>query len=418
MLRNWRGWRAVSSNVKAIVTLLAPGGLLLGAALALLWPGVLPDSLETYVRAYPPVVLATGLFLGWYFNRSGVVFALLILAAADVGLRHFPPAQSLAGRIGFDALSVLLPLNLAAYALLPERGLFSKVGRTRLLAILGQGAAVLVLALSAGPGLARWLEHLFVAAGYTAWTNLPQGGLLAFATCVAILAVRSILGRNPLHAGFLWALIATWIALHGLRFAWLPTNGFATAGLLLIAAVTATAHRMAYRDDLTGLPGRRALGEALLQLGSRYAVAMVDVDHFKRFNDTYGHDVGDQVLRMVATKLGKVGGGGKAFRYGGEEFAILFPSSTVKEAVPHLEALRQTIEASPFVLRAPGRPRKKPGKPGTSRPPRSAQKEVGITVSIGVAERTDRRPAPEQVLKAADKALYRAKEAGRNRVVG
>jgi len=199
-----------------------------------------------------------------------------------------------------------------------------------------------------------------------------------------------------------------------MRFGWSATNAFTTGGLILIGALMTTAYRMAYRDDLTGLPGRRALGEALLQLGSRYAVAMVDVDHFKRFNDTYGHDVGDQVLRMVAAKLGTVAGRGRAFRYGGEEFAILFPDTAAKEALPHLEAVRKAIEGSPFVLRAPGRPRK---KPASSRPRTSAGKEVSVTVSIGVAERNDRRPDPEQVIKAADKALYRAKQAGRNRVM-
>ena len=64
---------------------------------------------------------------------------------------------------------------------------------------------------------------------------------------------------------------------------------------------------MAYHDELTGLPGRRALNEALLRVGSRYAVAMVDVDHFKHFNDAYGHEVGDQVLRMVAAQLDRGG---------------------------------------------------------------------------------------------------------------
>jgi len=79
------------------------------------------------------------------------------------------------------------------------------------------------------------------------------------------------------------------------------------------------------------LPSRRALIERLPSLGRRYTVAMVDVDHFKNFNDTYGHDAGDQVLRMVASRLGEVSGGGTAFRYGGEEFTILFPGKGGKE---------------------------------------------------------------------------------------
>src|SRR3990170_3279230 len=144
---------------------------------------------------------------------------------------------------------------------------------------------------------------------------------------------------------------------------------------------------MAFRDELTRLPGRRALNEALQQTGGQYAVAMVDIDHFKKFNDTYGHDVGDQVLKMVASRLDEVTGGGRAFRYGGEEFSVLFAGKTVDEALPHLDLLRATIEPPRFPRRAPSRPRKKParpaGGPGKSRPASGSSKPVAVTVSIG-----------------------------------
>lgn len=86
---------------------------------------------------------------------------------------------------------------------------------------------------------------------------------------------------------------------------------------------------MAYQDELTSLPGRRALKEYLLKLGSEYTIAMFDIDHFKKFNDTHGHDVGDQVLRMVASKLATVSGRGKSFRYGGEEFTLVFSEKSL-----------------------------------------------------------------------------------------
>jgi diguanylate cyclase (GGDEF)-like protein len=151
----------------------------------------------------------------------------------------------------------------------------------------------------------------------------------------------------------------------------------------------------------------------LLQVGSRYAVAMVDVDHFKRFNDLFGHEVGDQALRMVAAKLSRVEGGGRAFRYGGEEFVVLFARTAAAEAVPHMEAVRRSISASCFVLRGPGRPRRKPTTP---KPPTGPRVAVSLSISIGIAE-PDGKRSPQQVLKAADKALYRAKSAGRNRLM-
>jgi PleD family two-component response regulator len=158
---------------------------------------------------------------------------------------------------------------------------------------------------------------------------------------------------------------------------------------------------------------------------------MVDVDRFKKFNDTHGHDIGDQVLKLVGARLAKLDGGGKAFRYGGEEFAVLFFDQTKKEALPHLEALRQSIESYRMTIRTddrrgdsrPGNDRRSdPGKPRNPRPGsdvrafRKPDQALSITVSIGVAEHDEYLNSPQKVIRAADQALYRAKELGRNRV--
>src|SRR5437763_927182 len=157
----------------------------------------------------------------------------------------------------------------------------------------------------------------------------------------------------------------------------------------------------------------RALNEALLRLGSQYTIGMVDVDHFKRINDSHGHDVGDQVLKMVAAKLAQVGGGGRAYRYGGEEFAVLFPGKGAEECLPELEALRQVVEDATFILRSRIRSKRKREKILAEKGP---GRRVPVTVSIGVAERDSRHSKPDQVVKAADRALYRAKDGGRNQV--
>ena len=142
---------------------------------------------------------------------------------------------------------------------------------------------------------------------------------------------------------------------------------------------------------------------------------MVDIDHFKAFNDTWGHDVGDQVLRLVAARLQRVGGGGTVYRYGGEEFVILFAGRRGTSVVEQLESLRKNIDSYKVMLRDRGRPRHAvPGKAGPATA--SANKWISVTISIGVAERADRAEMPERVIEAADKALYRAKAEGRNRV--
>jgi GGDEF domain-containing protein len=189
----------------------------------------------------------------------------------------------------------------------------------------------------------------------------------------------------------------------------------AAAALILTIALLQDTFRMAFRDELTGLPSRRDLNERMMGLGRRYTIAMCDVDHFKKFNDTHGHDLGDQVLKMVAAKLAAVGGGGTAFRYGGEEFTVLFPGKDSTHALPHLEALRASIETYKIALRAPDRPPKP--EPATRRPGtfRDAS-SVSVTISIGVAESSDRLASTDDVIQAADKALYRAKDKGRNQV--
>jgi PleD family two-component response regulator len=142
------------------------------------------------------------------------------------------------------------------------------------------------------------------------------------------------------------------------------------------------------------------------------------VDHFKAFNDTHGHDVCDQVLRMVAAQLRRVPGGGHAYRFGGEEFTLLFPGKSAAECKPHLESVRRAIEAYQMRLRdKPARPkadqlgmRRRGGRDGRNARP------LRVTVSMGVAERSEALRGPEAVIKAADQALYRAKDGGRNQV--
>jgi len=186
------------------------------------------------------------------------------------------------------------------------------------------------------------------------------------------------------------------------------------SGLLLVAAVVQNAYFIAYIDELTQLPGRRALNEELARSRGQYVIAMLDIDHFKNFNDTYGHDIGDQVLRMVASKISAVTGGGKPFRYGGEEFSVVFPGKTCKEVFPHLSRLREIIDESRMILRSKNRPDKKPNPVPQQR--RTAFQEVHVTISIGVAETPDESLSPEEVIKAADQALYQAKKKGRNRI--
>ena len=384
---------------------LLPGGVLLVVVTMLPSIATLRDSLTAYIPVYFYVVFGVGILLAGRFDRSRVVLALLVLALADRALLYLGP-------VGFSAVALLLPLDLGVLSWLSERGVLTPRGRVKLMLLLLQLLAVVLISYPALGAVAAWLDHPIFESPVLHAVGLPEPALLAFALAFLLVTVRFMFHPTALESGSIWALIAAFLAVTtgqvGLRSAIYLT----TAGLILVVSLVETSHSMAYGDELTGLPGRRALNEALVKLGDRYAIAMVDLDHFKRFNDRHGHDVGDQLLRMVGSRLARVGGGGRVFRYGGEEFAVLFPGKSVQDAAPHLEILRETIAASAFTVRGRRRPRDKP----QTLPASAGQKKVFATISIGLAGPDRHHATPEQVIKAADAALYRAKKAGRNRL--
>ena len=395
--------------MKRVFSLLIPEvPILIGAALLLDLPA-LRGTAAGLATVFPFTVLAAALLLGWRFNRSRLVFAIALLALTEYVLLNggAMPRE----RVLLLATMFLLPINLALVALLPERGTVTPAGLLRWVLLVVQVIIVVFLAQTFPRESLKYLTAHVVPAKLTAWTPVQQPAIIAFVAIEALLVMAWFREPQSPVRGYVYALTAVFAAL-----SW-PSAGpgqeiwLAIAGLILVVAVIEASYMMAYRDGLTELPGRRALNEALPRLSGQFTVAMVDVDHFKRFNDTYGHDAGDHVLRLVAARLAQAPGGSTAYRYGGEEFALVFPGKGAEECLPHLEELREVVETSRFTMRRRFRPRKAKADKG-----RKTKPTITITVSIGVAERNHRHANPDQVVQAADKALYRAKEAGRNRV--
>jgi diguanylate cyclase len=168
----------------------------------------------------------------------------------------------------------------------------------------------------------------------------------------------------------------------------------------------ADAQREAYTDGLTGLANRKCFDyelasavEAARERNETLSLLLADIDHFKRFNDTHGHQVGDQVLRLVAQVFTKsVKGQDLAARYGGEEFVVLLPRTSRDGAAALAEQIRQTVAGNRLRLKANG------------------QYLGSITLSIGCAEYHRDEPISDLV-RRADDALYQAKREGRNRIV-
>ena len=394
---------------------LVPGLVILAVAAVLChWPAA-GGWLEGASPVLPVAVWLVGVLAGWRFHRSRVLFAVVALALAQLGL-HVAGGGGLGAagsRAVQQAVACLVPLNLGILYVVRERGIFSLHGVCRLGLVLVQAPAVALVGRYPGLRVCDVIARPLWAGG-PAWSHaFPHVGLVLSALAVVIVLVGVVRRRGVLDAGFLWALLASLAALAMRGRPQAAGVYMAAAGVILAVSVVEASFGMAYRDELTGLPARRALNEALGRLGSPYAIAMIDVDHFKRFNDRYGHDVGDEVLRMVAERLAAMKGGGRVFRYGGEEFTAVFEGKERDEVVPALEAVRRAVGERPFIVRGSNRPRRRPDQP---QPARRARCKVTITVSMGVADGPQAGGDPQAVVKAADKALYRAKHAGRNRV--
>jgi GGDEF domain-containing protein len=400
-----------------VVNLAVPVAVLIAAWL--LVPGVsaLPASLAGLQIYGAWGVLALGSIVSLVFRRGRVLFALLVLAIAYLcyGIMVRDELAGFRAHTIFVALTVFVPVNFAVLCVLPERGAFNVHGLQRL-GVLAAEALFTVWVIGATKTvITAWAKAPLIDTQLFAWSPVPHIGLVVLILACAATFTAWFIRRTPIDLAFLGAIIAFEIALHSIGIPNAFAVYIAAAAVIFIIALLQDTFRMAFRDELTGLPSRRDLNERMMELGNRYVIAMCDVDHFKKFNDAHGHELGDQVLKMVASKLAEVTGGGRAYRYGGEEFTVLFPGKDIAQAKPHLEALRGSIEAYKLAMRSPERPDKP--EPETRR--RGAFRDadsVSVTISIGVAERSDDHATPEDVIQAADKALYRAKENGRNQV--
>ena len=164
--------------------------------------------------------------------------------------------------------------------------------------------------------------------------------------------------------------------------------------------------REALTDTLTGIPNRKAFDtelkramEQAAETGEPMSLLMCDIDHFKKFNDTWGHQTGDQVLRLVANCISEnVKGRDTAARFGGEEFAVVLPQTELADAVRLAYQIRSKVESKKLVKKSNG-------------------DILGvITISIGVAQ-YDVKEGAEGLIQRADACLYAAKRTGRNRVM-
>ena len=383
----------------------------------------IPDAILTGIVFLPVMLVMLVIGLSLHFSRSHVFFYALLIINSNLFLGMNWADSSLS----YALLSLFIPFLLIPLSLLPDRGVMSVRAIPSYILLL----IVLVFSIYVSKASPQWAIYLFLndwlPERYFDWTGQSQSVVIASVFTFIYMLVFYFTRPSSHTAAGLGVTLMLIAQLHFGRDSD-SLNVFSNIALIMcLFAVIQESWRMAYLDELTELPTRRALREKFQKIGGSYTVAMLDVDHFKKFNDTYGHDTGDAVLRMIASKMSKVSGGGTVYRYGGEEFTVVFNGKTVAQAFQHLDDLREEIANTPFVINRESRRIK--DKNANKRKPKS----VTVRVSIGAADsvvkssstknlqktfsKKSSKESPWDVLKRADKALYKAKQKGRNCVL-
>ncbi|SNR99507.1 diguanylate cyclase (GGDEF) domain-containing protein [Anaerovirgula multivorans] len=393
-----------------LISFFIPFGLLFFAYIIYLNIEMLPPLWIESLRYAPHTLFLISMLLGSWFNKSKVLFIAFTLAVAYWSYSYVPLSMTSLyyPNDAFQFLVTLgIPINLLLFSFLRERGILSLWGKLKVLMIMVQGWSITYL-INRKP---NYVEDYFKK---SLLIQLPVGFdwdvdkmMLLFIITAIALFIKAILKDDFMDKAFLSILTAMLVVIYSVKVEIGYAIFFSAAGLMLIVAIIQSSYKMAYIDELTQIPSRRALEEELLKLGGQYTIAMIDIDFFKKFNDRYGHDIGDDVLRMVAACLKRVGGSGKAFRYGGEEFTIVFHNRGMEEVTSYLEELRKRVSQKTYDYKG----KKKAGSRKKSKP---QSKKLHVTISIGIAEKNEIYSIPEEVRKSADKALYRAKKKGRN----
>jgi diguanylate cyclase (GGDEF)-like protein len=379
-----------------------------------------PNALDGF-REGPWVALGILGFLGWRLNQTRILFSAMVLMGV---LFLVGPQEKSVLQISGDnlalSLAMALPATLCILFATGEAPLFSQRSLLRLF-LASLPFFILIGASKMEPDSFAKIVHA-EAFSIPKPLKTPQVAVAA----LLLFGLLSIFTLDKRARPFMRALaLAIWPVLLALESAlerrgdkahdpFVVLSFLCSSGILLWAIFSMYWQRV-YLDELTGIANRRALDEKLLGLDSDYALAMVDIDHFKKFNDTYGHEEGDNVLRLVARHLND-GSGGRAYRYGGEEFCLIFEGWNAEKTAEQADAIRASLAKREFSIRLPQKIRKKTG--AEDRGSLHAKSvSVPITVSMGVAAPSKHLKSAKEVIKQADEGLYAAKEKGRNCVV-
>ena len=338
-------------------------------------------------------------FLGYAAGGIGILYSIFCKQALPL------PAITTLPAPGYAEICIAMALmNLCAVALIPTATKYRIIRSTTLGAI---AVEVIILAvLKFGAGTFLWVHPFFpVRMAAPLFWLIPA--LFLLASILSIGKIRQEFFLGGIVAGCSLMLFSAWISrvlggAHAEQYQTLAMCGcslYLSAGLV-VHGFFRMEHRIAF-DPLLKIYNRdycsRIITEqANLNVSPPFSVAMIDIDHFKQVNDTYGHQAGDEVLHAVAQAVERGAGEDSiTCRYGGEELAVFFPQRTAKEAAQIGERIRAGIEKIKT---------------------KSGRKTIQVTVSIGISHRDSYNQSIVEVIQTADKALYTAKKDGRNQI--
>ncbi|KZX70407.1 diguanylate cyclase [Vibrio sp. HI00D65] len=375
------------------------------------------DSNLGFASNLPYILLSVAVLLCHTFRqgRMAMVSVTMLVAYLVIQVRLQPPLSTGTTLLELSLLAALVPVTCLLVYAFPDTGVNSKsMFLYALVLVLFMIWAKLIVSHFHAGGFESWSEGLLFTV--RDFSKLPFVLVLYSLCLVGSTAILVLVYNRSIDVVVYSAILLASSTFIFFDVQYISSTMFSLSGTLIIFYVMSASHDMAFNDQLTNIPGRHALEVDMKHLGRKYSVAMVDIDHFKKFNDTYGHDIGDDVLKLVAGILKEATGGARAYRYGGEEFTIIFKGKHTEQVEEHLQTLVSEVHNYDMTIRnAMERPDnhdegiKKRGKNGQS------AEVVNVSVSIGLADSTTTKH-PEKVLKLADQALYKAKKTGRNKL--
>ena len=375
------------------------------------------DSNLGFASNLPYILLSVAVLLCHTFKqgRMAMVSLTMLVAYLIIQVRLQTPLNTGTTLLELSLLTALVPVTCLLVYAFPDNGVNSKsMFLYALVLVLFTVWAQLIVSHFQSGGFESWSEGiLFIVNGFS---RLPFVLVLYSLCLLGLTSILVLVYNRAIDVVVYSAILLSTSTFIFFDVQYISSTMFSLSGTLFIIYVVSASHDMAFNDRLTNIPGRHALEVDMKHLGRKYSMAMVDIDHFKKFNDTYGHDIGDDVLKLVARILSETTGGAKAYRYGGEEFTIIFKGKYSEQVKEHLQALISEVQNYDMTIRnSNDRPDdhevgiKKRGQSNKS------TEVVNVTVSIGLSDsRTTKQPV--EVLKLADNALYKAKETGRNKL--